>query len=537
MKLSISTIFIILSLLLTFPVFASEYSCRDCYGDAIITGTIGEPSVLLPLLASDSASHDVTGLIFNGLVKYDPDLTLTGDLAESWNVSDDGLVITFYLRKDVKWHDGVPFTAHDVMFGYKTIIDPGVPTAYSGDFLQVEKAEVIDDFTFRVFYRRPFAPALGSWGSLPVLPRHLLEGREITQSQLCRNPVGVGPFKFVRWLPGEKLVIESNPSYFEGRPFLNNYVFRFIPDSSTLFLELKAGSIDMMGLTPLQFSRQTDTAFFKKNFDKYRYPVHSYTYLGFNLLHPWFKDKRVRQAIAHAIDKQELIDGVLLGLGNISTGPYIPGTWPHNPSVKHYEYNTDKALKLLADAGWTDPEGTGTLKKDGKPFEFTILTNMGNPLRLKTATIIQWRLSMIGINVNIRVVEWATFINEFIDKRRFQAVILGWSIGLDPDQHDIWHSSKTAEKELNFVSYVNPEVDRLFEEGRSTFDIKKRKEAYHRIHEILAEDVPYVFLYVPDALPIIHNRFKNIRPTPLGIRYNINQWYVPEQMQKHKVIP
>lgn len=522
---------------LTAPATASEGLDKDCYGDAIIVGSIGEPSVLLPLLASDSPSHDVAGLVFSGLVKYDTDLTLIGDLAQSWDISEDGLVITFYLRDDVTWHDGTPFTAHDVMFGYETIIDPGVPTAYSGDFLQVDQAEVVDEFTFRVTYSRPFAPALGSWGALPVLPRHLLEGKEIARSPLGRNPVGVGPFRFLRWLPGEKLILESNPAYFDGQPFLNNYVFRFIPDTSTLFLELKAGSIDMMGLTPLQFSRQTDSAFFRNNFNKYRYPVHSYTYLGFNLVHPWFQDKRVRQAIAHAIDKQELIDGVLLGLGHISTGPYIPDTWHYNPDVKQYDHNPEKAKQLLAEAGWTEVDRRGILTKNGTPFEFTILTNMGNSLRLKTATIIQWRLAMVGIKVNIRVVEWATFINEFIDRRRFEAVILGWSIGLDPDQYDIWHSSKTREKELNFVSYQNPEVDRLLEEGRSTFDIGERKKAYHRIQEILAEDLPYIFLYVPDALPIIHNRFKNIEPSPIGIRYNVHQWYVPKSEQKHQLIP
>jgi len=508
---------------------------KPAYGDTLVEGTIGEPSILIPMLAGDSASHAVAGLIFNGLVKYDKDLTLTGDLAESWDISKDGLVITFHLKKGVKWTDGVEFTAEDVMFGYKTIIDDKTPTAYSEDYKQVKKAEMPDKYTFRVTYEKPFAPALSSWGSLPVLPKHLLAGKDITKSELGRNPVGMGPFKLTKWTPGSEVVLESNPNYFEGKPYINRYVYRVIPDPATMFLELQAGGVDWMGLTPLQYTRQTQSTYFEKNFNKFRYPVFSYTYMGFNLKHPWFKDKRVRQAIAYAVDKDEIVHGVLFGLGKAATGPYVPDTWPYNPNVKRYEYNPEKAKTLLLDAGWKDTDGDGLLDKDGRPFEFTILTNMGNSLRMKTATIIQWRLEMIGIKVKIRALEWSTLINEFIDKRRFEAVVLGWSIGLDPDQYDIWHSSKTKEKEFNFGSYNNPEVDELLENGRRTFDINERKKAYFRIQEILADELPYLFLYVPDALPIVHARFHGIEPAPIGIGYNIHKWYVPEGMQRQRM--
>ncbi len=508
---------------------------KPTYGDTLVEGTIGEPSILIPMLAGDSASHAVAGLIFNGLVKYDKDLTLTGDIAESWDISKDGLVITFHLKKGVKWTDGVEFTAEDVMFGYKTIIDDKTPTAYSEDYKQVKKAEMPDKYTFRVTYEKPFAPALSSWGSLPVIPKHLLEGKDITKSELGRNPVGMGPFKLVKWTPGSEVVLESNPDYFDGRPYISRYVYRVIPDPATMFLELQAGGVDWMGLTPLQYTRQTESEYFEKNFNKFRYPVFSYTYMGFNLKHPWFKDKRVRQALAYAVDKDEIVHGVLFGLGKAATGPYVPDTWPYNPNVKKYEYNPEKAKELLLDAEWKDTDGDGLLDKDGRPFEFTILTNMGNSLRMKTATIIQWRLEMIGIKVKIRALEWSTLINEFIDKRRFEAVVLGWSIGLDPDQYDIWHSSKTKEKEFNFGSYNNPEVDALLEKGRRTFDINERKKSYYRIQEILADELPYLFLYVPDALPIVHARFHGIEPAPIGIGYNIHKWYVPEGQQRHRM--
>ncbi len=537
-------IFMFLVALVLLPVFSGHVGesgaggpeGRD-YGDSLVVGSIGEPSILIPMLAGDSASHEVAGLIFNGLVKYDTDLTIIGDLAKFWDISEDGLQITFHLRKDVKWTDGVEFTARDVMFGYRTIINDSTPTAYKEDFLQVKKAEVLDPYTFRVTYKKPFAPALSSWGNLPVLPRHLLEGKDITKGSFGRNPVGTGPFILKKWEPGQKITLVANRNYFEGRPYIDRYVYRIIPDPATMFMELRAGGVDMMGLTPIQYTKQTSTAFFKKNFQKFRYPVFAYTYLGFNLRHPFFKDRRVRRAIAYAIDKQEVIDVVLFGLGSIATGPYVPNTWPYNPDVKRYGYDPHRAKQLLREAGWVDRDGDGILDKDGIPFEFTILTNMGNAVRERTATIIQWRLKQIGIKVNIRILEWSAFINEFIDKRRFEAVILGWSIGLDPDQYDIWHSSKTEEKEFNFVSYSNKEVDMLLEKGRSTFNRAERKKAYFRIQEILSEDVPYVFLYVPDALPIVSSRFKGIKPSPIGITYNLPRWYVPKRLQRHRIMP
>ncbi|RLA93916.1 MAG: peptide-binding protein [Deltaproteobacteria bacterium] len=507
------------------------------YGDIIIQGSIGDASNLIAMLASDSASHEIASLCYNGLVKYDKDLKLVGDLAESWDVSDDKLTITFHLRKGVKWQDGVEFTAEDVMFGYQTIIDPNTPTAYAGDFQEVEKAEVVDRYTFRVKYKKPFAPGLASWNYLIVLPAHILKGKDITRSELVRNPMGTGPYKLKEWKTGEKIVLVSNHDYFEGRPYIDGVIYRIIPDLATMFLELKAGNIDYMGLTPTQYLRQTDTPKFKKNFRKYKYLSFSYTYLGYNLLNPKFQDRRVRQAISYAIDKEEIIEGVLLGLGEVATGPYKPGTWQYNPDVKRYPYNPEKAKELLREAGWIDTNGDGIIEKDGKPFEFTVITNQGNDQRKKVAEIIQRRLSEVGIKMKIRILEWATFINEYIDKKKFEATILGWTIGQDPDLFDVSHSSKTHFKELNFISYKNKEVDRLIMEGRHTFDLEKRKRAYFRIQEILAEDQPYTFLYVPYSLPVIHKRFRGIKPAAAGISYNFIKWYVPKPEQKYTIKP
>jgi len=513
----------------------TEKNAPPAYGDVLIDSSIGDASNLIPMLSSDTASHSIAGLVFNGLVKYDKDLNLVGALAESWDISEDGLTITFHLRKEVKWQDGVEFTANDVIFGYKTIIDPNTRTAYAGDFLEVKKAIVLDRYTFRVSYDKPFAPALGSWGNLVVLPEHLLKGKDINTSDLSRHPIGTGPYRFKKWRTGEKIELVSNHDYFEGRPYINGYVSRIIPDPATTFLELKAGGIDRMGLTPLQYKRQTDTDKIKSAFNKYKYLAFGYTYLGYNLTNPKFRDKRIRQAISYAINKQEIIDGVLLGLGKIATGPYKPGTWQYNPNVKKYPYDPEKAKRLLAEAGWKDNDNDGILDKDGIPFKFTIITNQGNAQRAQCAEIIQRRLEVVGIKVKIRTIEWAAFINDFIDERKFEAVILGWSSGPEPDIYDIWHSSKTGTKELNFISYKNKEVDELLLKGRHTFDQEERKIYYSKIQEILAEDQPYTFLFVPYAMPLIHKRFRGIKPAPIGIDYNFIKWYVPKAEHKYRI--
>jgi peptide/nickel transport system substrate-binding protein len=289
-----------------------------------------------------------------------------------------------------------------------------------------------------------------------------------------------------------------------------------------------------MGLTPLQYAMQTDTPAFRRWFKKYRYGDFAYTYLGYNLRRPMFQDRRVRQALSHAIDKQELVDGVLLGLGQIATGPYKPDTWPHNPNVRTYAHDPARARALLAEAGWRDENGDGILEKDGKPFSFTIVTNQGNDQRTKSGEIIQRRFREVGIDVKLRVIEWASFLKEFIDPGNFDAMILGWNIPPDPDGYNVWHSSKTGPGELNFVHFQNAEVDQLLENGRRTLDRQQRKKIYDRFQEILAEEQPYTFLYVPDALPAVASRVRGIKPAPAGISYNFIRWYVPESEQKYQ---
>ncbi len=493
----------------------------------ITIGFLADAKRLLPLLASDSASGEISGLIYNGLTKYDKNIKITGDLAESWDISSDVLKITFHLRKGVKWHDGVEFTAEDVLFTYKTVIDPKVPTPYSSNYGPVEKVEALDKYTLRVTYKEPYAPALESWG-MGIIPKHILEGKDITNEYYNRNLLGIGPYKLKEWVTGQKIVLEAFDDYFEGKPKVDKYIARVISDTATMFLELKFGGIDFMGLTPPQFKLQAGSNFFNKYFQKFRYPAFGYTYLGYNLLDAKFSDKRIRQAITHSINKKDIIDGVLLGYGSPCTGPFPPESWAYNSDVKDIEFNPEKARMLFAQAGWKMGKN-GLLEKDGRSFSFTVLVNQGNEARLKTAQIIKENLKKVGVDVNIKVLEWQAMLHEFIDKKKFEAVIMGWALSRDPDAYDIWHSSKTKEGEFNFISYKNDEVDRLLLEGRRTFDIEKRKRIYHRIHEILAEDQPYTFLYVPDALPVLHKRFKGVEKAPLGIWYDFIHWYVPKE--------
>lgn len=492
----------------------------------ITVGIGADAKRLLPLLASDSTSGDISGLIFNGLTKYDKDIKVTGDLAESWEISRNGLQIIFHLRKGVKWQDGVEFTADDVIFTYNAVTNPKVPTPYGSNYGPVKDIKKTDDYTVRVDYKEPYAPALESWG-MGIIPKHILEGKDISEERFSRNPVGTGPYKLKEWVTGQKIALEAFDDYFEARPGINKYVARVIPDTATMFLELKFGGIDFMGLTPPQYKLKSGTKLFNKYFQRFRYPSFGYTYLGYNLLDPKFADKRVRKALTLAINKKDIIEGTLLGYGTPCTGPFPPESWAYNTNVRDLEYDPEKSRKLFSDAGWA-PGRDGILHKDGNPFRFTLLINQASDVRIKTAQIIKENLKKVGVEMDIKVLEWQALLHEFIDKKRFEAVIMGWALSRDPDIYDIWHSSKTKEGEFNFISYKNEEVDRLLIEGRSTFDFRKRKAIYNRIHEILAEEQPVTFLFVPDALPVLHKRFRGVEKAPLGIWYDFIRWTVPK---------
>jgi peptide/nickel transport system substrate-binding protein len=458
-------------------------------------------------------------------------------MAEAWEVSKDCLTLTFKLRRDVKWHDGRPFTAEDVLFTYQATMHPKTPAPYRDEFELVERVEAPDPYTVRVTYKRPYAKAVQSWGTY-MLPKHRLEAYvedgKIRQSPQNQLPVGTGPYRFKEWKPGEKVVVVANPDYYAGRPYIGRMVYRVIPSQATIFLELKARGVDLASLTVIQYMRQTEYPAFRKAYRKLRYQGRSYEFFAFNLKDPRFADHRVRQAIAHAIDKKEIIDGVTLGVAREVWGPIRPGTWSYTDKVKRFEHDPEKAKKLLAEAGWIDRDGDGLVEdKNGRPFTFTIRTNQGNDERKRAAELIQQRLKEVGIKVELHIVEWAAFINKFVKPRNFEVLMLGLGGATDPDQYVIFHSTQTGHDQMNRTGYSNPEVDRLLEAGRATCHQEARRPHYLRMQEILAEDLPMIFLYSRDALTVVAARVRGIDPGPAGILYNRPQWYVPKGLQRY----
>ncbi len=502
-------------------------------GDAIVVGSLGDARTLIPILASDTSSAEICHFLFNGLVKYDKDLELAPDLASSWDILDGGLKIIFHLKKGVRWHDGKEFSAEDVAFTFLKLRDTNVKTPYASDFLKVKSFKVLDSYTIEVLYDEPFSPGLASW-SMGIMPKHILEGIDLNLNDFSKNPIGTGPYKFKRWKRQEVIELVANNDYFERAPFISRYLNRVIPDQATLFLEIEAKGVDYIGLSPLQFSRQTDNAFFHKFYNKYKTSGFGYTYLGYNLKKKMFQDKKVRQALNYAVDKKEIVKINLLGLGQLTTGPFLPGSWAYNKDVVDVGFDPKKAIALLKEAGWQDLDHDGYLEKDGQVFEFTILTNQGNDLRAKTAELIQKYLKNIGIRAKIKVLEWSSLLSEFIDKRKFEAVLLGWALSRDPDCFDIWHSTKQKEGEFNFLSFENKEVDRLLDNARRTFDANKRAICYRQIQAILYDEQPCMFLFVPDSLEILSSRFKGVVPALSGIGYNFIDWHVLKEERRYR---
>lgn len=487
--------------------------------DTIIIAISTEPKRLNPLFLSDFISYSVSGLVFNGLTKFDKDMNITGDLAESWDISKDGLEIKFYLKRNVLWHDGVEFTAEDVVFTYKSIISPLTGSYLSSQFGPIKEVKAIDKYTLLAIYSKPYGSALESW-AIGIIPKHVFHNKDVNSSFFDESPIGTGPYKLKEWVHGQKILLEAFNYYHNGKPKIKNIILRVIPDTATQLLELRTGSIDMMEITPNQFNTLKD-----RNFIKYRANSFRYGFLGLNLKDRKFQDKTIRQAISYAINKKFIIKSVLYGLGNISTGPYPPEAWYYNQNVRNYDYNPEKALDMLEKAGWKKNK-KGILQKEDMYLSFTIYTNYESNENIKTAQIIQNNLKSIGIETKILTFDWQTFRHNIINKHKFEAVILSRTYLWDPDIYELWHSSKTNEGEWNFLSYKNKAVDELLEKGRSTVNISERKIIYKKIHELLAEEQPCIFLYNADLLFVANKKIKGITPSPMGMLYGIEKCWI-----------
>jgi ABC-type transport system substrate-binding protein len=405
-------------------------------------------------------------------------------------------VVLFTLRDGVRWHDGAPFTSRDVEFTYRALMADATASPRKPDFDLILKVETPGLRTVRVTYRKPYSPALSSW-MIPILPAHLLDGKsqEWWTQNFDRKPVGTGPFKFGEWKTNEYIRVVRNPDYFEApAPWLDGIVFRSLPDQLSLRLAFETRQVDFWSAEPWA------VAAFQKDprFDIFSSPSSSYTYIGWNLKRPLFQDERVRRALAHAVDVPSMVKYILYGNGIQSTGIFTPQMWFFNPDIQPFTYDPEKAAALLDEAGWIKgPDGIRT--KNGERFSFTLITNNANEIRRDIATLVQDGLKGLGIEVKVELYEWAVFLKNHVNKGNFDAIVLGWSLGADFDQFQIWHSSQTNPEQLNVVGYKNPEVDRLLETIRQEYNREKIIDLAGQIQSMIYKDQPYLFLYVPQS--------------------------------------
>jgi len=469
-------------------------------------------------------------------------------------------ILLFHLRPGVKFHDGHLMAADDVKFTYEAIMNPKNLSPRISDYEPVKSVGVIDPLTVKIVYKRLYSPAIGTW-SMGILPEHLLNAQalkkeavrlgkdpatfSIRQSNFNRHPVGCGPFKFQSWKSDQYIILDRFDDYWEGPPNYQRYVFRIIPDVLTQEMEFYAGTIDSYGVQPHQVKRLEKDP----RFQSFSGVAFGYTYIGYNMRRKPFDDPRVRKALGMAINVDKIINYVLYGQGERITGPFVKQTDYYNHGIKPLVYDPNGALKLLGEAGWK-PNKAGRLEKNGKPLKFTLITNSGNDLRKAVLAIAQDAWKQIGIDVNTDLLEWSVFIQERVNKADFDALILGWQMGIEPDLYQIWHSSQTHPYQLNFVGYKNKEADDLIIKIRQEYNHSRQVELCHRLHEIIAADQPYTFLYVGKWTAVLDKhiviktvdasgtvQYKKITPTKTGnYSFYFNKWIklpqVPDFMDK-----
>jgi len=457
-------------------------------------------------------------------------------------------VLTFQLRRGVRFHDGHLLDSGDVRFTYEAIMNPKNLSPRQADFEPIKRVETPDRHAVRVIYKRLYSPALASWG-MGILPEHLLNrealrreamerGRDpeafsLRDSRFNRRPVGCGPFRFAEWKPDQYIRLERFLSYWEGPANYKEYVYRVIPDLLTQEMEFYAGTLDSYSVQPHQVARLRKD----ERFQSFSGTSFGYTYIGYNLRREPFNDVRVRRALSMAIDVESIIDYVLYGQGERITGPFVKQTDYYNHGVDPLPFDPQQALELLESAGWQRND-QGWLEKDGQRLEFTLITNTGNEIRKSILAIVQNAWKRIGVDVQTDTLEWSVFIQERVNKLDFDAIVLGWVMGLEPDLYQVWHSSQTDPMELNFVGYDNPEADDLIVKIRREYDHARQVEYCRRLHEIIAGDLPYTFLYVGRWTAVLDKRivvrekdeagnvvYKKIEPTQTGdYTFHFNKW-------------
>ncbi|MBL7685097.1 MAG: peptide-binding protein [Deltaproteobacteria bacterium] len=491
-----------------------------------------EPDTLNHLTATDAYESRINSFVFDSLIERDNEtLEWKPKLASSWEVSDNKMQFTFHLRRDVKWHDGKPFTADDVIYSFDRIQDPKVDAPHLRVYYKdIKKLEKVDDYTIRFTYAKPYFKALVFCGEIPIIPKHIFDdGSDFNKNPAGRHPIGTGPYRFLRWDTGKKIVLEKNTDYWDAHkmPGLQQIVFKIISEDSVALQELKKGEVDLAGLRPIQWVRQTDSKKFNRDFVKHEYYAPGYRFIGWNLKNPLFQDAKVRRALTQLIDRQSIVDKLEFGLGKVISGPFFFQGYEYNQTIPPLPYDPEDSKKLLEEAGWEKSNESGLLEKEfeveeeGKKikkkmsFQFTFLIPSGARFYERLATLMKEDFKKVGIEMKIRTMEWAAFIGR-INKRDFEATALGWSAGFDEDPYQVWHSSQ-AKQGSNFVGFENKEADEIMEEARKTFNQDRRAKLYHRFHEIIADEQPYTFLYTGESLIARSARFKNVKVYRTGL--------------------
>ncbi len=496
-------------------------------GGKIVIGISNDADSFNPLFNETASAQEITHLLLLGLVGLDENSEFKPELAESWQFSDDRLKVTFQLRKNIFWSDGVPITAEDVKFTFDLLQDDTVasPRQHTTEYIKEVVVENAQSVTFH--FVRAYPGQMFDIGS-EILPKHILENgarANLRTHEFGRMPISSGPFQLKKWVSEQFIELVPNERYFEARPNLDRVIFKIVPDKTNLLMQLQTGEIDMMTDVPLaevQTMRESNP-----NIRLYPISGRLYYYIGYNQDNSLFANKSIRKALTMAVDRQRIIDALLYGFGEECLGPMPPMVpWAYNPDVPAIPYDPAGARAVLSEHGWQDSNGDGWLDKDGQAFSFKLVTNTGNPLRSDIAVIVQDQLKQVGIKVEIQALERATLIGA-LREGKFAAFMGGWSTSFNIDPTPIFHSSSTDL--FNFVKYNNPRVDHLIEVGREEMDRGRAAEIWQETQQLIYEDQPYTFLFWKARVVAVSKQFNNVTPIPLSSIYGLEHWYNSEQ--------
>ncbi|MBN2009104.1 peptide-binding protein [candidate division KSB1 bacterium] len=497
-------------------------------GGALVVGVTEDVDSFNPLFSESSSGKDIIHMIMLGLADLNDKSDFSPELATRWERSKDNRQLTYYLRPDAVWSDGVPITAYDVKFTYELLKDAKVasPNQWVTDF--IKSVAVVDSHTVRFTFTEAYPDQMFDTAG-EFLPQHILKNVDrsaIRNHEIGQQPLASGPFKLKRWVHQQVIELEPNDKFVDGRPYLERVLFKIIPDKTNLLIQLQTGEIDMMMGVPPKEVKSLQV----KRPDLKVYPISGrvYYYVGYNERQDLFKLKSIRQALTMGIPRDRLIEAILYGFGSVCNGPIPPMIeWAYDASLKGWPYNPEQARNQLEKAGWRDTDGDGWLDKAGKPFEFTLAINAGNQEKADLAVVLQDQWKKLGINISIESLEWTAFLKH-LREGTFDAYLGGWSTSFNIDPTPIFHSSST--EQFNYVHYANPAVDKLIEQGRAELDREKAAAIWRKFQHEIHEDQPYTFLFWKDDIVAIHERFQSVSPIPLSAFYNIEKWYEAPEM-------